>query len=104
MARNEIHEGDTGTVLEATVKDEDGAVVDISTATITNFLVRRPDNSLLTWSASFTTDGTDGKIQYTSASNTFNQDGNWRLQGRVAMPLWSGRTDWYEFTVYPNLD
>lgn len=104
MPINEIHVADIGTIMEATILDENEDVVDISGATTKNFLVKKPDDTTTTWTGTFTTDGTDGKFRFASIAGTFDQEGEWSLQGRIVLPAWDGRTDWYDFLVHPNVD
>ena len=72
--------GDIGTVFEITVKD-DGTVVDISGATTTkNILMLDPAGTLNTKTGEFTTNGTDGKVDYTTVSGDLDMSGTWRIQ------------------------
>ena len=60
MAENEIRVGDIGTKFQVTVKDG-ASVVDISSATSTKqIILKKPDGTTLTKSATFSSDGTDG--------------------------------------------
>ena len=77
-----IFVGDIGTVFEATIK-ENGVVVDVSTATTKELLFLRPDDSTITATAQFTTDGTDGKIQYTTQAGDITIPGVWKWQGKI---------------------
>jgi hypothetical protein len=51
------------TIVLGSIIKEDGAVVDVSDATVKKILVKYPDGSSNETAADFTTDGTDGKIQ-----------------------------------------
>lgn len=80
------------------------SVVDISTATGMWVIFRRPDYTYLKVSASLYTDGTDGKIVYTTTGDPNNQTGDldqlgdWEVQGRVTLPggTWSSDTGTFE--------
>jgi hypothetical protein len=100
--RGEIHVDDVGTNFRVTIKDENDAAVDVSTATVT-FIFKKPDNSLITRSTTFVTDGTDGLVNYASVIGDLDQHGNWSLQAFVDY----GSTEWYsditKFKVYSNL-
>lgn len=89
---NELHVGDYGTTIEVIV-EEDGAVVDISSATTKQIKFRTPDGRVLTKTASFTTDGTDGAMKYTLQQGDLDEPGRWRRQGYLAgVGGWTGHT------------
>lgn len=102
MAVNEIHLGDIGTVFEITVMDG-SVVVDISTATTTEFVFEKPSNATVTQTAVFVTDGTDGELEYTTVADDLDEVGSWRLQVYIVMPSWTGRSDIGSFEVHKNL-
>lgn len=79
-----IGQNDLGTLLVATFQDVDGTVIDVSDATTRQILVRKPSGEVETLTASFTTDGTDGKIQATGAATTFDEFGLYEIQARIA--------------------
>jgi hypothetical protein len=81
---SEIHALDYGTELRITVKD-DGVVVDISAATVTDFLIRKPDGSLLTVAADFYTDGTDGVLTYTTVEGDTDTVGLYKFQAKITL-------------------
>ena len=88
MAANEIHVGDIGTVFEVTLKDEGNSpeIVDISTATVKELIFRAPNGTVTTHAAAFTTDGTDGKLQYTTISaSDLSISGDWRIQVHIVL-------------------
>ena len=72
----EIHVGDKGTVFEATMRDENGAIVNLSTATLLQIVFAKPDGSVVTKTAAMSTNGSDGKLRWTtSASSDLDQIG-----------------------------
>jgi len=81
---SQIHALDYGTELRITVKD-DGVVVDISAATVTDFLIRKPDGSLLTVAADFYTDGTDGVLTYTTVEGDTDIAGLYKFQAKITL-------------------
>lgn len=103
MANGEIHVGDVGTLLEVTVTD-DGAAVDISSATTKEFKFKKTDRSTLTKAATFVTNGTDGKLQYTTAGGDLDMAGSWGLQVHVVLPSGEWHSDIQPFTVHPNVN
>jgi len=102
MALEEVHIGDIGTALRLVV-EEDGAVVDVSTASAKLIILKKPHGTRVEKTASFTTDGTDGKIQYATISGDIDEAGTWQYQGKVTI----GSNVWYteiaEFEVFENL-
>ncbi len=102
MAINEIHVGDIGTVFELTVMDG-AAVVNISTATTKQIILKKPDLTKSTKTATFTTDGSDGKMRYVIVADDLDQSGDWQAQGKIIMPSGTWYTDISEFTVHANL-
>ena len=102
MATEEIHVGDIGTIFEVTFKDGT-AIVDISGATIKNIIFCKPDGTKVTKAGTFTTDGTDGLLQYTIVTGDLNLQGVWKIQGFITATggSWSSSTGLFE--VYSNI-
>ncbi len=103
MASLEIHKLDIGTVLTTTIKDGT-SIVDISGATTKDIILGKPDGTSLTNAGTFTTDGTDGKIYYTTILNDLDQIGWWKIQGYIVSS--SGgewRSDIGNFEVHKNI-
>ena len=61
---------------------------DISSATLRQIKVRRPDGSKTTWPA--VADG-DTAIKYVTLAGDIDQAGVWKLQPYIEMPSWQGR-------------
>ena len=70
---------------EVTFYDQDGAVINISTASTKEIWFKPPSNgTLLKKSGAFTDDGSDGKLQYAdSPTPAITTTGRWRMQGYV---------------------
>lgn len=100
--KEEIHLNDIGTVFEATIMDG-SAIVDVSSATTKELIFRKPSGAVITQTAVFTTDGTDGKIQYITIASDLDEAGDWKLQGRIILPTGEWRTDVSIQSVYGNL-
>jgi hypothetical protein len=98
-----IHEGDIGTQFRVTVQDCNGTAIDISAATTTTIIFKKPDGSTLSKAASFVTDGSDGLIQYTSASGDLNTVGSWKIQSFVVTPSGQWHSEFESFKVHRNL-
>lgn len=102
MAQPEIHVEDIGTIIELTVK-EGAAIVDTSTTTTKQIVLMKPDGSTLTKTAAFVTDGTDGKIKYTTIAGDLSVAGDWQVQGLLTYGTGTWHTSTESFQVHPNL-
>lgn len=99
-----VHVGDVGTIFEATVRDQDDALVDVRTATTLQMLFKKPDGSLLTKAATVVNVGVlDGKIKYVSIAGDIDQAGEWFSEGRVVTPVGDWGSDVGAFTVDERL-
>lgn len=98
----DIRVGDIGISFKVIIEDC-GIVVDISTASTKEILLYKPDGSVLTKTASFFTDGTDGIIKYDTVSGDINIAGFWRIEAYVVL----GASEYYSeiarFRVYNHL-
>lgn len=103
MAIGEVRLNDIGTVIELTIKDENDSAVDISGASTKQYIFRKPGGSALVKTADFVTDGTDGKLKYTTASGDLNTAGDWQVQAFVDFGATEWRSDIKNFMVHPNL-
>jgi hypothetical protein len=102
MAANEIHYGDIGTVFERTIVDGT-TPVDVSSASVKQLLFSKPSGMLLTKAAVFTTDGTDGKVRYTTIAGDLDTLGWWHLQVHIEMPGGKWSSDIDAFEVHGNV-
>ena len=98
----EIHVGDIGTAFEVTLKDCD-VVVDVSTASVKQIIFKKPDKTVVTKTAVFKTDGTDGIIQYITILDDLDMKGTWYIQAKVSLPTGTWSSDKSKFKVYDNL-
>jgi len=103
----QIHVNDYGTTLKVLVKDIDSngnsAAEDVSAATTLNIILKKPDGTKLTKTASFSSDGTDGYIQYVTEEGDIDTVGDWELQAYIVEPSGAWYTDIVNFKVYSNL-
>jgi len=94
-----VHVGDVGTIFRITVTEKvwDEATscwldtpVDISLATTIEILFKRPSGPTRIRPASFTTDGSDGKIEYVTQVDDIDEAGGraapWYFAGHVQRP------------------
>lgn len=77
---NIVHVGDKLLIFRVRVKD-DGAVRDISSATTKEIKLRDESGNWTTFTATFTTNGTDGFIEYaTTTTSIVDTEGDWQIQ------------------------
>jgi hypothetical protein len=96
-----INEGDIGTVIELVVHDSDDAVVDISGASTKQIKITNPSGTTSTKDGSFSTDGTDGKLRYTTVSGDLNQEGLWKARAYLVFAGgWAGHSSIASFLVH----
>lgn len=101
MTNGKIHVGDCPTFRDI-IKDQDGVIVDISSATI-EMIFRKPDNTAVKKTASLTGDGTDGEMEYTCTTSDLDGPGQWQRQSKVQIgsDVWKTVKD--RFWVYEAL-
>ena len=78
-------------------------VLDVSTASVLELVFKSPSGLASTKTATLSTDGTDGKIYYTTVDGDLNQMGTWRIQAKVGIDGGTFRSDVGSFKVYENL-
>lgn len=99
-----IHNGDIGTIIEATVKDG-ASSVDVSGATSVKFSVNPPRSAVKSFTAGFTSSGTDGKVRYTTVTGDIDVPGTWWIQVLVTFSASKIlRSVPVSFVVGPRLD
>jgi len=99
---SEIHYGDIGVNFNITVMNGT-AVLNVSNANSISIIFQKPDSSDLTKTAALTTNGTDGKIKYTTIAGDLDQIGTWQIQARVDFGASVFSTDIQKFKVYRNI-
>lgn len=98
-----VHIGDVGTRFIATVVDETGAVVDVSTATVKIFRFRKPNGTVIDRAAGFLTNGLDGKLTYASIVGDLDLVGTWNFQVYVELPTGKWHSDIHYLEMIGNL-
>lgn len=97
----------TVTIMEPDPTDPDTLIVkDISAATTKQLIFRKPtpDLTVVTQTAVFVTDGSDGQIRYTSILGDLDIAGRWSLEGQVVLPTGTFRSDRDRFDVEEILE
>jgi len=108
MSLPDIHKNDVGVELVIEFVDEDGVVIDISTASTKQILLRKPGAAAVAKTGVFDTDGSDGLLKYTTTKvgSVYDLDraGQWQIQGFAVI----GTNEWHTkvntFEVAGNLN
>ena len=104
MADTIIHNGDVGTIIRLTItEDDDTTAIDVSGASVKTFYFLKPDGTKENVDAEFDSDGTDGKLKYTTIAGDIDTVGRWQVQAYVeigAAKYYSAKTT---FVVQSNL-
>lgn len=102
MSEN-IHIGDVGTIFKIKIVDDDSVAIDISDATTKQIIFLKPGRrASVTQTATFTTDGTDGYIEYQTVADDLDKAGLWKIQGKVIGPTYTNSSETWPFLVKVN--
>lgn len=101
---SELQVGDVNVPIRLTVVDSAGTAVDLSGYSTLEILLDDPDGNTSTLTASFTTDGTDGKIEAATTSGLIDEAGTWFVQAKVSDGTTTIRSRVAQIQVYDNLD
>lgn len=99
-----IMENAEGIKLLLTLLDSSENAVDISTASVKTIYFRKPDGTTTSKTATFETDGSDGKIYYETEAAFLTPDGIWKLQGYVEMGSVVARSSLVNLKVGINVE
>jgi hypothetical protein len=97
-----MHTGNVGTLIKVQVRDG-AAPLDISSSTAKQLIFRKPSGALLTVTAAFYTDGTDGLLSYITSAGDIDLAGTWKLQVKLTQVLNVWNSEVVEFVVDENL-
>ena len=101
---NNIHVGDVGTVFKVRIVDDaTRTALEIGDATTKELHFKLPDGTDMVRPALFTTDGTDGYIQYATVAGDLTLKGHWSVQGYVVTPTFVNSSDIGHFYVKGNI-
>jgi len=95
-----LYLNDVGTSIVASILDQDGAAIDLSDASLLQYVFCKPDLSTILRVATATD---AGDMSYALAAGDLNQAGRWQVQGYVVTPTGEWHTTIQRFTVYANL-
>ena len=96
------HVDDFGTPFTLTIYKYDNTILDLTNSLTRQIIFIKPDTSRVTTTGSFVTDGSDGKITYTSASGLLDTAGDWKIQGRIVFANGTWSTEVQGFVVEDN--
>ena len=91
---------DTGTALRGTVRDEAGTLQDLSTATTKEFVLRKPNGTELTKSATLISGGFYGQMYYIITSGDLDSIGRWEVDVHLIYPSGDWNSTIGSFLVY----
>lgn len=95
------HVGDVGVNFEFTMLNEDMPVNATGISEV-EFTFQRPDRTTFTRTG-VVVDESTAVVRYLTTAFDLDAPGTWKVQVRVVMPLWAGRTETMLFTVKDNL-
>lgn len=98
-----IRVGDINTVLEVELLENCDAVLPINSASVKTITIKRPDETTFTRDATFSVDGTDGKIYLLSIAGDLSMAGTYYIQAYIELVAWEGHSDIGDFEVFDNL-
>lgn len=108
MSLPDIHKNDVGTELVVAFVDEDGDIINISSASTKQILLRKPGSAAVAYPGDFDTDGSDGLLKYvtTKVLGVYDLDraGTWSIQGYVIVGTDEYHTAKSTFEVAGNLN
>jgi hypothetical protein len=94
--------GDFGLAINIRVVDSAGNGVPLNGATATEYELEDPDRNVSTVTASFVTDGTDGRLTYVLQSGDLNEVGVWKVRAKITEGASKQfHTERFEFPVEP---
>ena len=95
---------DVGTTLTFTAKNTKGGIEDVSGATTMEVVIVKPSKTRVTWTLVHKTDGTDGKMVYTTLFGDIESTpGQYRVEGFLVRPANSLRSDIETFEAEDRL-
>lgn len=91
------------TLFRMRILDQDRQVLDISAATTLEMIFVDPASAKTTQTATLTTDGTDGRMEWRATANFLSTAGAWKRQGHIVIGGLDYYTDIKSFDVASNL-
>lgn len=92
-----------GIPITVTVIDTLGAAIDLTDATVTKLIFKRPDGTIVEKVATIVQPPTLGKLQYVTLAGDLTPSGTWQCQAYVVKPTLDSRGRAGLFDVLANL-
>jgi len=93
---------DVGVIITVTIT-EAGSAKNISTASVKKIWFRDPNGDEVEKTAEFVTDGSDGKVKYTTIADDLDTAGEWEFQAKITTPAATFGTSRGTFEVGENI-
>ena len=104
MSLDHIVKGSYGQTIQITIQ-EDGVALDVSGYTTTKQIIfKAPSGKIVTKTATFATDGTDGVVECTLADGDIDEEGEWKVQASIVSGTAGLRTVATKFDVNEFLE
>lgn len=84
MSEWSVQQSDVGVVIQVQFVNELGEAIDISSCVLKRIYCTKESGTTFTWIPSFLTNGTDGKIVYTTMPGDLDEIGEYQIQGMYA--------------------
>lgn len=94
-----IRVSDIGVDIRLRVKDDDGNIVNISSAMVKRYDFAKPNGTTYSATASFVTDGSEGLLYYQTLTGEIDQEGIWELQLYLELSYGKYRSTKIKFKV-----
>lgn len=94
---------DIGTTIKAAIVDQDGNALDVSGASTLQLIFLKPNGVQETKTATMTSGGADGIIQYVTVSGDLDVPGIWKSQGFIIDAGKEHKSSVDVFHVKPNI-
>lgn len=99
MSANFFFLNDYGVPVDLQVLDQNCAAKDISGSSAREFEFHKPDGTIVTKTAVFRTDGTDGWLRYLLEAGVLDTVGTWSVRAKVTISGGAYRTEKVQFAV-----
>jgi len=97
---NKIYVGDVGLAIVLMLA-KPGESIDITGATDTKMLVKKPDGTVVEWDADILTVAGETKyLRHFTVAGDLDQKGRYRIQAYLSISGWTGRGETATFKVY----